>query len=116
MPAQRASAAVKNMAATDQKATSCSSQMKQSTSLNTPFYTWVVSPVCDRVCAFLPSWLLPDAISFAALCCATTAAYLCCAVQDNPNKGAALSFSAVFWALYGILDNLDGKQVSNLFI
>lgn len=79
-------------------------------SSGTVFYQWIVSPVCDSICTRVPSWVHPDFISFLGLCSASAAAYCCCAAHRS-DSGSPLALAALFWVLYGIFDNLDGKQV-----
>lgn len=79
----------------------------------TVFYQWIVSPVCDSICKRVPSWVHPDFISFLGLCCASAAAYCCCAAHRN-DSGSPLAIAALFWVLYGIFDNVDGKQARRL--
>lgn len=79
----------------------------------TVFYQWVVSPVCDKICPSIPSWVHPDLISFLGLCCASAAAYCCCAAKTTA-RGGELALAAAFWILYGLFDNLDGKQARRL--
>ncbi|KAL8440084.1 hypothetical protein Efla_004068 [Eimeria flavescens] len=79
----------------------------------THFYNWVVSPLCNSLCAWFPSWVHPDFISFLGLCCASAAAYCCCAANVS-SSGSELALAAFFWILYGLFDNIDGKQARRL--
>ncbi|KAL8275168.1 hypothetical protein Esti_000918 [Eimeria stiedai] len=79
----------------------------------TVFYNWVVSPVCNRICEWFPPCMHPDLISFLGLCCASAAAYCCCAANVS-GTGSELAFAALFWVLYGLFDNIDGKQARRL--
>ncbi|KAL8441808.1 hypothetical protein Emag_006882 [Eimeria magna] len=77
------------------------------------FYNWVVSPLCNWLCEWFPPCMHPDFISFLGLCCASAAAYCCCAANIS-GTGSELALAAFFWILYGLFDNIDGKQARRL--
>ncbi|KAL8434291.1 hypothetical protein ACSSS7_003282 [Eimeria intestinalis] len=88
-------------------------QPSPSSPSGTLFYNWVVSPVCNTLCEWFPPCVHPDFISFLGLCCASAAAYCCCAANVS-GTGSELALAAFFWILYGLFDNIDGKQARRL--
>ncbi|XP_026190888.1 uncharacterized protein LOC34619059 [Cyclospora cayetanensis] len=81
--------------------------------IRTVFYQNIVSPVCDAICKVLPPCIHPDVLSFTGLCCASAAAFCCCAANAS-GSSEQLALAALFWILYGIFDNIDGKQARRL--
>nr|ASN64464.1 choline/ethanolamine phosphotransferase 3 [Eimeria falciformis] len=106
-----------NTNSTKSSSSNKSSQKKIQTSASSPsgtvFYQWIVSPLCDRICSKIPPWVHPDIISFLGLCCTSASAYCCCAAT-NDSSGSQLALAALLWVLYGLLDNIDGKQARRL--
>mmetsp|Transcript_42689 Transcript_42689/g.84209 ORF Transcript_42689/g.84209 Transcript_42689/m.84209 type:complete len:320 (-) Transcript_42689:80-1039(-) len=80
-----------------------SSEYKYVPPSTSPFYQHVISPLCDRLCELLvPPTLHPDWLTFLGLLCALSSAGL---FALGAHAGCA-----VLWIVYGLLDNMDGKQ------
>lgn len=77
--------------------------LKMATTSTSPLYTQFISPLCDFiVTTFVPNWVTPNQLSFAGLFSAYFAVF-------SVVYGHYI-YGALAWFLYGILDNLDGKQ------
>ncbi|KAH8741747.1 protein with 8 transmembrane domainshypothetical protein amino alcohol phosphotransferase [Cryptosporidium ryanae] len=77
-----------------------------------PFYNNLISPLCDYIVDnYLPKWLTPNTISISGLLLATTS-FLMLNTIDTRREYYVLS--SILWFLYGIFDNLDGKQARKL--
>eukprot|EP00923_Selenidium_pygospionis_P024168 GHVN01041938.1.p1 GENE.GHVN01041938.1~~GHVN01041938.1.p1 ORF type:complete len:507 (+),score=61.08 GHVN01041938.1:163-1683(+) len=76
--------------------------------LTSPFYRHVISPLCDWLChTLVPRCITPDQISYLAL----AAAIAGCVISFL--SGYQLVVAAL-WVVYGLLDNIDGKQARRL--
>ncbi|KAL5368928.1 putative amino alcohol phosphotransferase [Cryptosporidium parvum] len=80
--------------------------------MTSPLYNNVISPVCDKIVGFLPKYLSPNLLTIIGLISISTSFIMLISIGENSKK---LYFvSAALWFLYGIIDNLDGKQARRL--
>lgn len=76
--------------------------------VTSPFYNRVISPICDKLIAneVIPRWVTPNQLSVCGLACTITA--VACATIK------LYALAALLWIVYAFLDNLDGKEKSQI--
>ncbi|KAH8585198.1 transmembrane domains [Cryptosporidium sp. chipmunk genotype I] len=80
--------------------------------MTSPLYNNVISPVCDKIVEFLPKSLTPNLLTIVGLTSVSISFTMLISIGENA-KVLYLA-SAALWFLYGIIDNLDGKQARRL--
>ncbi|OII71671.1 amino alcohol phosphotransferase [Cryptosporidium ubiquitum] len=80
--------------------------------MTSPLYNYVISSVCDKIVEFLPKSLSPNSLTIIGLISVSTSFIMLISIGENAKE--LFLVSAVLWFLYGIIDNLDGKQARRL--
>lgn len=80
--------------------------------MTSPLYNDVISPVCDRIVEFLPRSLSPNSLTIIGLASVISSFFLLISIGKGSRE--LYLVSAALWFLYGIIDNLDGKQARRL--
>ncbi|OII76284.1 ethanolaminephosphotransferase [Cryptosporidium andersoni] len=77
------------------------------------FYDNYVSPFCDLLVMYLPTWLTPNLITLCGLVLVGSSGII---VYTSENITFSFVIASIMWSIYGIIDNLDGKQARRLGI
>ncbi|KAL7068306.1 putative ethanolaminephosphotransferase [Cryptosporidium serpentis] len=77
------------------------------------FYDNYVSPFCDVLVMYLPIWLTPNLITLCGLILVGSSGII---VYTSKNITFSFVIASIMWNIYGIIDNLDGKQARRLGI
>lgn len=78
-----------------------------------PYYTYVMSPMCDFFVSFLPTWLAPNLITVTGFMVLIFTHLFMLYLYGTSTEGPFDSWFCVFvglsYTLYSILDNIDGR-------
>ena len=83
-------------------------------SCDSPYYTYVQSPLCDKIVERLPTWLAPNFITVWGFCWNLSCLFLTFLYYGNTTEGPYEPWLAVYcgvaYFIYTTADNCDGKQ------
>ena len=78
-----------------------------------PFYVYIMSPLCDYLVSFLPTWLAPNLITVSGFAILIFTHILMVLLYGPTNEGPMDSwfclFAGIAYFTYATLDNIDGK-------
>ncbi|KAF7456208.1 CDP-alcohol phosphatidyltransferase [Cryptosporidium felis] len=80
--------------------------------MTSPYYNLVVSPACDRMVEYLPRSLTPNKLTALGLVSVVSSYLILVTVREG--RESLFLLSSGLWFLYGVIDNLDGKQARRL--
>ena len=81
---------------------------------DSPYYTYVQSPMCDWLVEFLPYWLAPNLITLSGfsynIVCVLLLVYFYGFDTEGPIGAWYSIWMGIAYFIYTTLDNMDGKQ------